>query len=639
VIGLYHRWQGDPVPQSLAERFAASLGLGDGGLIAQASLEDTVLASRVADVRHRRGWQPTRMARGDALLFTGHIDNRAALCRLLTCSERLSDAALYGAGYDAWGDAVDLKLIGQFATILWSPDVRTVRLARSPLRAPPLHIWHDAQRVMIASAARAIFSTGEVAQVIDEQKIADSLFLNYNEGTRGWFRGVTRLPAGTRAHITAEGVRITPYYDLKTLPPVRLPRDDDYVEAANALMEAGTRAALSGFARPAVSLSGGYDSQAVAAYALKMRPDARVLGLTSVPEAGWDGRCSPHRFGDERAHVAALAAMHPRLDVEWIESAGLSFDHKLQAMFLLAGAAPRNGVNLHWIHEVQGRAKARGCDVLLTGAMGNATISFDGSGAMPDWFRRGQWATLWRELRAAQADGVSLVRLFAARVLMSLLPATFAKAIDERRHGKAPSPFNTWCPLNPEWAREMRVAERAAEQGFDPLFTAFRSTHDWRAAVMGGTTNEGGDIQSAFDTIHGIPTRDPTVYRPLVEFCMGIPDDQYLRNGEARWLAKRMLKGVVPDMVLNETRRGKQAADWHLRMGRDLGALKAEIGRLSRDPVMAKRLNLSGLATALDNWPAQMPLDRATSTQLQLAVSRAITTARFIHYVEGRNDG
>jgi asparagine synthase (glutamine-hydrolysing) len=156
--------------------------------------------------------------------------------------------------------------------------------------------------------------------------------------------------------------------------------------------------------------------------------------------------------------------------------------------------------------------------------------------------------------------------------------------------------------------------------------------------MFGNAVNEAGTTLQALETLHGIPTRDPTAYRPLVEFCLGIPDDQYLRGGEERWLAKRMLRDRIPAMVLNETRRGVQAADWHLRVGRTRGALRAELERIEGDPTMARRFNTAGMKAALDDWPADTPLEGAQLERLRLAIPRGLLTARFIRYVEGRNE-
>jgi asparagine synthase (glutamine-hydrolysing) len=359
-----------------------------------------------------------------------------------------------------------------------------------------------------------------------------------------------------------------------------------------------------------------------------------------VPEDGWDGRTHPGRFGDEREHVAALAAMYPSFVSHLVDSAGLQFDHQLDALFLLAGAPPRNAMNLHWIHEVRRQARAEGCDVVLTGAMGNVSFSFDGRGYLPTLLREGRWGTLLREARpVAQRLGVGLPRALVSHALLPHLPYGAYAAVMRWRHGAVPKEEQAWCPMNPGYAAEMRVAERAADMGFDAGFRAKTTTRKYRAEMLRGAINEGGDIHAAFEQIWGIPSRDPTSYRPLVEFCMGIPDDQYWRNDTRRWLARRMFAGRLPAMVLDERRRGVQSADWHLRMGRQREALAAEIDRLASDPAITRRLNLPRLRALLDNWPAETPIEDAEAGQgLQLALTRGITTARYIRYVEGRND-
>jgi asparagine synthase (glutamine-hydrolysing) len=365
--------------------------------------------------------------------------------------------------------------------------------------------------------------------------------------------------------------------------------------------------------------------------------DRPLLGLTGVPEDGWDGADHPSFFGDERHHVAALSAMYPALETETVDAAGLSFDHKLAAMFLMAGTSPRNAMNLHWIHALRARAAARRCDVLLIGTMGNLSFSFDGSGAFPSWLARGHWRRLARELTAVRGAR-SFARTFASQALLPLLPDAIYRH-RARRHASRGDVYNdSWSPLNPDYAREMGVRERARDMGYDTSFRARRSSRAYRAAGFGNAMSEVGDVRQGLDLIHGIPTRDPTAYRPLVEFCIGIPDDQYLRDGQRRWLARRMLQGRIPDMVLNERRRGRQAADWALRIARDRAALIDELDTLGTDPAMARRLNLRKLRNALETWSPQGDDANDGANLIQYALPRAIATARFIRFVEGTND-
>lgn len=175
--------------------------------------------------------------------------------------------------------------------------------------------------------------------------------------------------------------------------------------------------------------------------------------------------------------------------------------------------------------------------------------------------------------------------------------------------------------------------------GHDPRYRRPTDAKQTRRSMLGNARSEAGDLTQALALLHGIQKRDPTAYRPLVEFCFSIPDDQYLRAGQTRWRARRLLRGKVPDMVVDEPRKGLQAADWDLRFGRQRAAYRAELDRLSADPAMAHRFDLPKLQAALDTWPAQTRTSASEAWWLKLALSRTLSTARFIRFVEGGNAG
>lgn len=399
MIGVLIDWQSETADPLAARRLTMSLGAGLTKPVVRHDAGRAVFVGTSLATRDTRRWRACAVGSDGWLAFTGFIANLDDLRRTLDRPQ--ADAAeLYAAGYALWGDAVDLRAIGEFATILAVPDERRVRAARSPILAPPLHLWHDARRAVVASAPRAVLAAADLPAEIDEQKIADSLYLNYTDAERGWYRHLRRLDVGTCVWLTPGAERTVRYYDLLQAPDVRLKRDEDYAAAASDLLAEGTRLALAGYAAPAISLSGGLDSQGVAAFALAERPDRRLLGLTSVPEAGLPAIEHPRIFEDERHHVAALAALYPMLDSELLDGADVPLDHKLDAMFLMGGVAPRNILNFPWLHGIHARARAAGCDVLLTGAMGNLGFSFDGGGALPSWLVRGRWRRLARDRKS-----------------------------------------------------------------------------------------------------------------------------------------------------------------------------------------------------------------------------------------------
>lgn len=629
LIALYKGWHGQPLAPGGGDRMAAALAT----FTALRPVHHDHAGATLACASAQRGWRALRAPDGRAVMFCGRISNRSELRSALDLPASSSDVAIYAEGLSRWGCAVDLKIIGEYCAVLVGEH--RVDMVRSPFGAPPLHYFNSADHLIAATTPRAIFATGLVRQELDEIKIADSLMLNYNEGSRSWFKSIRRVPLGTRLTIIASGTAADQFYRLDEAPQITLSSDDDYVEALEALMHDALAAATQDRARPAVAMSGGLDSQAVACFALERGLDVR--GYTSVPEPGWDGQVQSSRFGDERAHVEAFAAMHPRFKPTWIDAAGLSFDHKLQALFMAGSITPRNSANLTWIHELSARAKADGCDVLLHGGSGNGSFSFGGEGALPGWLRSGQWLRLGREVRARQTMRSGFARTMMREAVMPLLPRTIWFAIANRK-GQLSGRVNSWSPINPDWAASMDVAARSQALGFDTDHRSPPSCMAARQIMLSNSTNERGDIELAFHLIHNIERRDALRYRPLIEFCAGIPDDQYLRNGETRWLARRLLRGRVPEMVRQERRRGLQLADWHLRMTRERDALLNEVESLARDPVMASRLDLAGIKATLEDWPAVTPVGRDQLFRARLAVSRGLTTARFIRYVEGRND-
>lgn len=631
MIGLYALWHDPEAAQSRAGAFATAFRTDQG--LPVAGMANGVL---LCDGHAAPGQDLVRTPDGSVVLLYGFIENRARWRSELDVRAP-GDAAIYAAAYARWGEDADQHLTGEYATILVEPNGRRIRLARSPVKSPALYYRHDPERLIATTAVQAIFSTGEIPRELDEQKIADTLYLNYREERRSWFQGVTRLPRGSRAWITPDGVQETCYYSIRDIAPIRFKRDSDYVEAANALFREAVAAALEGFSQPAVSLSGGFDSQAVAAYAMLARPEQSLLSFTFVPIPDWT---SPDRSAltNERPHVEALAAMYPQLVPHWVDTSGRDSSYHQLDLFGTAMIAPRNAENLHWMHQVAKDARQAGADVLLTGAMGNRTFSFAGSGHLQDLLRRGRLATLARELVKAGPLS-SLPKRILREAVLPFVPAGAEHWI-RRQFGKAAAPpLESWSPLNPDFAREYRVEERAAEMGFDTTFRPITRVLDFREAIMGNAASEGGDLHVGLDRLHGIPSRDPTAYRPLFEFCLGIPLDQYLRDGRKRWLARRLLRDKVPAVVLDESRRGRQAADWPRRMRERRDELLAELEWISSDPLVSRYLDIKRLRTALEQLPDDdgSAISNIHRQNVVAALNRGLGTVRFVRFINGRN--
>src|SRR6185369_14173202 len=87
-----------------------------------------------------------------------------------------------------------------------------------------------------------------------------------------------------------------------------------------------------------------------------------------------------------------------------------------------------------------------------------------------------------------------------------------------------------------------------------------------------------------------IDARDPTADVRLLEFCLAVPMEQFLRNGEKRALARSALADRLPQQVLEEPRRGLQVADWHEELTAARDFVAEELNRLEACPAATRAL-------------------------------------------------
>src|SRR5207253_6313327 len=135
----------------------------------------------------------------------------------------------------------------------------------------------------------------------------------------------------------------------------------------------------------------------------------------------------------------------------------------------------------------------------------------------------------------------------------------------------------------------------------------------------------------------GLDHRDPMADRRLIEFCLSLPTDQFLRDGIQRALARRALADRVPTEVLRSTSRGLQAIDWHETLTRSPGRLSDEIERLAGCGPAVGLLDLPRLRALVDNWPCDGWEQTDTIQAYRSALLRGISVGHFLRRASGSN--
>jgi len=249
---------------------------------------------------------------GCAICFNGEVYNFLELRQELE-SEGLRfgsscDTEVILKAYARMGEAVLPRLRGMFALAIWDPRQQRVLLARDRLGIKPLYYTsvgagHE-RAVYFASELRSLLATGQVERRIDPVGLASYLWNGLVIGPRTLVRDVALLPAGSLLWVGVDGTVEGPrrFWQL----PHSRPASDPAAARAHlaSTLQDAVRLRLLADVPLGVFLSGGIDSSAIAALAVRAS-QARVSTCTiAFDEAGYDE--SPHA----RAVAAALGTKH-----------------------------------------------------------------------------------------------------------------------------------------------------------------------------------------------------------------------------------------------------------------------------------------------------------------------------------------
>jgi len=605
---------------------------------------ETVLARAL---RTALGWQqfegstlvgPAEKQSSDppgASVVYGWIDNAAEIARELGLSPETGPGQLYTAALNHWGRAVDARLIGSYCAITALAGGR-LRLVRSPWSAPPLHFVANAQHRMASSVLRVLFDAGHPREV-DADHLIDQLLQDHHDcEPRGWYCGIGRVPLGCAVELGDKGVKLEKYYDPCSPAPVRFARDEDYLAAARELVDRAAAVALAQAKRPGIMLSGGLDSPIVAEAVVRQMPADQVLpSFTFGPHPDWQESNGAHHFGEERAFVRAFAACHRRIEPHFPSSEGHDFDYRLRDLLACTDTPTANVANVGIFHGVWEAARQHGCDTMLTADFGNFSFSAEAPWYSVEYLLRGRWSALAKALRGEPTDARPLPRKFAALCLLPLLPRHLR---DPVRTLLAGSPAD-WVELASLVSKEERLrhGQRRAELPLQAGGARPRSRREWLRRIW-ASADSGEDLNHGFERLYGLRYRDVSAWRPLIEFCHGLPTDQFVRGDEHRRLARRLGAGIIPEAQRLNPRMGLHHPDWHLRLSRRREELARYAERIADHPVLGTVIDTDRLRRLLADWPAAPPSDPREAMPRAMGLTRAVTAAMFVGYAEGRND-
>jgi asparagine synthase (glutamine-hydrolysing) len=542
--------------------------------------------TRLAIIDPAGGQQPLRSEDGAcAVVVNGEIYNHLELrTELAARGHRFathSDSEVVVHLYEEHGIDGFRRLNGIFAVALWDDRIGRLILARDPFGVKPLYWWSDGRRLAAASEVRALMASGLVSARLDPVALDHVLTWRFVPSPRTMFAGISKLPPAGVLVAKDGRVRVV---NQRAAPGEPL-ADASADELADALREGIVAAAQ----RQTMSdvpygtfLSGGVDSAAIVAGI--SRSGVRPLTFTvGFPD---------QRSRDESPEAAETARL-------------LGADHHATALreIEFQGALPKAVAHLE---EPCGTPSSPALLALSRFAARSVKVALSGQGADEPLggYHRARAAAALRLLDHVPAAAAPPVRRAA-----DALPRTERAKRAARLLAAEPGPerlLRVFEISAPEL--RARLTRRAGEQAADERATL---AADVLADVRGRDALE----QALYLDTHvmlpdslllygdkmsmaaGLEMRVPFLDVELMRLVERIPARMRVRWGRRKWLYRRAMRGLVPDVVLERTKHGFTTPyDRWLR-----GSLGAEVARRYRaDSELAAHIDPGVVAGLVD---------------------------------------
>jgi asparagine synthase (glutamine-hydrolysing) len=440
-----------------------------------------------------------------------------ALARTLRCDAPATADGLLARALERWGDAALQRLDGEFAFAGWHPGQEALLLARDPVGGYPLYYHLMDDGIAFATDLPLLLRLPFVPRRLDSTTIAAILSRDSAlPASSTYYEAIEMLPAGHLLSYGKEGPSVRRWWQPQTIEIPKAEPEKRLREVITAAVEARLR----GGRRIAVHLSGGLDSSAVACIAARRlsRDGRRLLAFSSVLPPGWPG---PET--DERAHIEAVLAQEPNIDMHWVTLSERDdpFAAAVEGFELLG--QPRYSNVPHVERAFARLGRELGVDVVLSGFGGDFFASWRGRGAVYALLGEGKWGRAAGELLALhRRETGSWPRLFKREIAAPFVSRLAVPGAG--RNGRAASAIRRLAYAHPHAQMRFVLEPGRMEQVLN------------------------ANVQF-FARGFGQSLRFPLLDRHLIEFMLSVPVEQLQRDGENRSPFRRAMQGILPESV------------------------------------------------------------------------------------------
>ena len=549
------------------------------------------------------------------LVFNGEIYNHVRLrAELQAAGHRFrtdhSDTEVLVHGYKEWGlDGLLKRIAGDYAFAIWDEDKQLLSLARDRIGVKPLYFHAGRDQFLFGSEIKALLAHPDVPRDVEPVAMYHYLSFLTTPAPLTMFRSIYKLPAGHAMTVDRRGViKAWRYWDAVPGQGIAAGEvrglsdaatEDFYVSGIRARLEKAVERRMMSDVPFGVFLSGGIDSSTNVAL---------MSGLMDRPVDSFTVGFKDHAHLNELDYADQVARRFKTNHHQ------ILVDEKDMVGYLDQLIHHQDEPIADWVciplYFVSKLARDNGVTVIQVGE--GADEQFSGYASYMGYLKL--YHKYWSPFRRYLPGQLQHLAAGMAGAAAKLRPglAVYADIIDRAARNRE----HFWSGATVFWdilKRDLvnagadwsaQVPESVRNSGLLPssyletdtfnvissFLAPFDSAHPGRDALTRMIYNEfklrlPELLLMRVDKItmsESLEARVPFLDHELVEFTMDIPEAWKTRNGEAKYLLKKAVEGLIPDNIIYRRKMGFGApmADW----------LRGDFGRQAEQDVLGSAL-------------------------------------------------
>ncbi|MCU5462396.1 lasso peptide isopeptide bond-forming cyclase [Bacillus cereus] len=534
------------------------------------------------------------------------IDNRYELFEKLQVDyadrKNMTDSELILLSYQKWGEAAPKYLVGDFSFMIWDEKKQILFGARDFSGSRTLYFYRSENKFSFCTSIKPLFTLPYVEKKLNEQWLAEFLTIPVNfesvDPSSTVYKTVEQIPPSHSVTVKNGKVKLSRYNTLIAGERLQLKSNEEYEEAFLEVYQNAIRSRLRTHHQVGAHLSGGLDSGSVASFAARdlSAANKRLHTYSYVPVKGFVDWTHRSRIADERPFIQSTVQHVGNIKEHYLDFEGRSPLSEIDDWLEILEMPYKFFENTFWLRGIYEEARLQGIGVLLNGQRGNWTVSW---GPAVDYqamlLKKMNVRRFLQELYSYSRNiGVKKSRVFS---VVRKKAFSFLNRISSSKNQIVFPRF-----INPEFANRMNVFDKLLEHNVDITGTSITDAYEVKKRQFEQLFywNITGTYGSKLSLRYSLWDRDPTNDLRVVQFCLAVPEEQYVQNGLDRALIRRATKNFLPDKVrLNQRTRGVQGSDGVYRMAHQWSEFIEELEQLSKDSVISEFLDIEVIRTAI----------------------------------------